>query len=204
MTMLVCRSMRDMMSRVCIALVQSGDVRFISELSNRTLVIALLQKFGPEILQWCSVSKLNVVHLIHPDIHLDWHLCELILRLTSGIAYELLPSSMRSNMDVVQLSLRESCGLTFKVLEDSLQTAPVVCRLCIHLLGLEESAPVPLDECSSFLLMRLISDALQLSKFPRYDTTDPLYHRRTNKHPELTLVRSLAAGDVGWRYSCTA
>jgi len=198
-TALVCRSMRDTMPNVYKGLVVSGDVRSISELSNRSLVLDLLHQFGPEIVHWCHEAKLSIVHLLHPKISLDHCFCDLALRLTSGFAFELLPCAMRKEMDLVMLALHASNGLAFMYLDDSLQTNPDVCRVCLNILQLPALDHVVDDGSFSNLAILTIIHTIREGDFPGYDLSDPLYHRRTNNDSELGLSRSLASDDIGWR-----
>ena len=193
-TALVCRSMRDMLPRVYTGLVTSGDVRVISELPNRSLVLELIEQFGPEIVKWCQEVNLSIVHLLHPKIKLDRIFCELLVHLTAGFAYELLPLEMRDDTDIVRLALHASEGRAFMFLGDSLQTNPEIYRICLELLQLPSSDYAVDDGSFSVLAVHTIIRNVCGSDFPGYSMTDPLYHRRRNQAPELGLSLVLGVG----------
>lgn len=203
---LVCHSMRNLMDMVCRSIVGKGNIRFISELSNRRLVIELIQQFSQEILLWCLNSALNVVHLIHPKIKLDKELCEITLCLTKGLSYELLPIEMRNDVAITMIALNTSKGLVYKFLSDELQTIPEVCQLCFGLLNIE---PFDIDRSTSHQAMLIISNELEMHHLLKcnvvteYNYLDELYHRRITTINELRLVRSFASTDVNWRFSYT-
>ena len=201
---LACRSMRHIFPEVCTAVIASGDVEFISELTNRELVVKMFRQNSQIIVDWCHRTALNIVHLVHPDIDLDYEMCDLVIRQTDGFAYEFIPFTLRqSNIDLAELALRVSDCRVFLLMFDSMKTRPDICRLCLELLEIHGV----IDDDGHFdthHAIQAISLSIPRVSFPQYDNTNPLYHKRTNLRPALTLTRSLASEDVGWRHSNTA
>ena len=194
---LVCKPLQIIFLRVCESLIQSGDIRFLSELRSRHVVAHLIQQFGLDIQHWCEQCGLSIIHLIHPTINLDSRLCELSIGLSKGMAYEYLPVSLRRDRKLTLLALQESKGASFKFLETDQEIDPEFCQVCLALLSIDHFFVT--GKSSAFQAMRQITAALESKQFPPFDAMNSLYHRRRNKGPELELSRSLASENVAWR-----
>ena len=97
----------------------------LSMIQNAALLVDLFTKWGKPVQDWCQTEDISIHrHLIHETCQHDKRLGLLILELTDGSAYDLMPLCLQDDTDIIDTALEHSNGYVFCVLREKHRTNP--------------------------------------------------------------------------------